>query len=239
MPLTTIRPADPGEIDTIARLLAAAFDEPVTHWLVPDPTRHPVAITGLFARAATDALKHGTIDILTDDTDHPLAAAVWFDLTLDHPATGTLGDDSPDDDTPGGTPEADSGAEPVTGGGWAEAFTDAADAARWLALDQLMTRHHLPGPHHYLFAIGVHPGVQGRGLGSRLLTHRHPVLGGHPAYLEATSQSSRRLYQRHGYTDLGPLHVPGGPPLWRMLRQATCPAAAGRSGHTMPDPAAH
>jgi hypothetical protein len=37
-----------------------------------------------------------------------------------------------------------------------------------------------------------------------------------PAYLEATSPDSRRLYHRHGYTDLGRIDLPDGPSLWRM-----------------------
>ena len=197
--LTTIRDAEPGDLHTLARLLARAFDEPVTRWLVPDPDRRLVTVTDLFTVFATDAFKDGHVDLLTDDAGHPLAAALWFDLTTPEPGS-----------TPADPPGHDSA--PVAG--WRPADED--DAARWRVLDELMTRHHLQGPHHYLFAIGVDPAVQGRGLGSRLLTHRHQRLGTHPAYLEATSSTSRRLYQRHGYTDLGQIYLPDGPPLWRM-----------------------
>jgi GNAT superfamily N-acetyltransferase len=79
-----------------------------------------------------------------------------------------------------------------------------------------MTQTHLSGPHHYLFAIGVLPDLQGNGLGARLLAYGHQRLGGLPAYLEATSPDSRRLYHRHDYHDLGEIHLPDGPSLWRM-----------------------
>jgi GNAT superfamily N-acetyltransferase len=153
-----------------------------------------------FDEAGQRSYKDGHVDVLTDDTGHPLAAALWFDLT-----TSARPEERPEERQ-----------------GWRPADDD--DAARWTVLDGQLTRHHLQGPHHYLFAIGVDPAIQGRGLGSRLLSHRHQHLGSYPAYLEATSRTSRRLYHRHGYTDLGQIQLPDGPPLWRMW----LPGADGR-----------
>jgi GNAT superfamily N-acetyltransferase len=194
--LTLDRPADPDtglDVDVVGGLLAVAFDEPVTHWLVPEAARHRPVMTGLFTLMATDALDgDGWIDILTAGPDHrPAGAAIWFNHATAEAAT----------------PEGpDPRLEKVFG----------PDVGRWQALDQLMTAHHLAGPHLYLFAIGVLPGHQGRGLGGQLLAHGHRRLGGLPAYLEATSPDSRRLYHRHAYTDLGRIDLPDGPTLWRM-----------------------
>jgi GNAT superfamily N-acetyltransferase len=203
--LTADQPADPDtglDADAVGGLLAVAFDEPVTHWLVPEPARHRPVMTGLFTLMAADALAGGGwIDILTT-ADGPAAAAIWFNhATSEAEPTG------------GPDPRLD------------EIFGP--DAARWQALDQLMTTHHLAGPHLYLFAIGVLPDHQGRGLGGQLLEHGHRRLGGLPAYLEATSSDSRRLYRLHAYTDLGRIDLPDGPSLWRMWHTAEPVEVAG------------
>jgi hypothetical protein len=67
----------------------------------------------------------------------------------------------------------------------------------------------------------VLPGHQGRKTGTRLLEEYHRGLdeAGIPAYLEASSTRSRRLYLRHGYQDLGdPIFMPDGPPMFPMWR---------------------
>ena len=81
------------------------------------------------------------------------------------------------------------------------------------------------GPHYYVRDIGVHPDMQGRGLGSALLT---PTLErcdreGVPAYLEASSERNAALYERHGFQHLKELRVGDSPPLRLMIRP---PAAA-------------
>jgi hypothetical protein len=39
------------------------------------------------------------------------------------------------------------------------------------------------------------------------------------AYLDATSERNKRLYERHGFQAEDPFASPGGPPLWPMWRQ--------------------
>lgn len=194
--LTVDRPADPDtglDADVVGGLLAVAFDEPITHWLVPEAARHRPVMTGLFTLMAAAALADGGwVDVLTT-ADGPAGAAIWFNCAT----------------TEAGTAE---GLDPRLD----EIFGP--DAGRWQALDQLMTAHHLAGPHLYLFAVGVLPDYQGNGLGGQLLRHGHQRQGGLPAYLEATSPSSRCLYHRHAYADLGRIDLPDGPPLWRMWR---------------------
>ena len=38
------------------------------------------------------------------------------------------------------------------------------------------------------------------------------------AYLEATSEQNRRLYERHGFVATAELRLPDGPSLWAMWR---------------------
>jgi ribosomal protein S18 acetylase RimI-like enzyme len=76
-------------------------------------------------------------------------------------------------------------------------------------------------PHYYLFAIGVDPAEQGRGIGSALL---HAVLRTcdqtkTAAYLEASTEGSSRLYARHGFRVTSELRMTRDcPPVWLMWR---------------------
>lgn len=84
-----------------------------------------------------------------------------------------------------------------------------------------MQRSHPTAPHWYLSYLGTAPQQQGRGVGSALL---RPVLERCdrerlPAYLEASTERNRRLYERHGFVVTGTVRLPGGgPTLWRMWR---------------------
>jgi GNAT superfamily N-acetyltransferase len=67
----------------------------------------------------------------------------------------------------------------------------------------------------------VDPLHQVQGLGSALLQHALKVVDRDklPAYLEATSPDSRRLYERHGFEAIGEIQAADSPPLWPMLRK--------------------
>jgi len=94
---------------------------------------------------------------------------------------------------------------------------------RLLKLLGFQEKNHPREPAHwYLAAVGVAPAWQGRGFGSALM---RPVLArcdtdGVPAYLEASSQRSRTLYERHGFEVIEECRCAReAPPLWRMWRE--------------------
>ncbi len=80
-----------------------------------------------------------------------------------------------------------------------------------------------PGPHWYLWAVGVEPGRQGRGIGSRLI---EPVLnradeGGLPCYLETQTERNVRFYLKRGFEVVSDSVVTDqGIRIWTMLRDA-------------------
>jgi ribosomal protein S18 acetylase RimI-like enzyme len=84
--------------------------------------------------------------------------------------------------------------------------------------------------HWYLFAIGVDPDRQGRGIGGALLD---AVLtrcdaSGTPAYLEASSPHNVRLYERKGFRITDEIRMANdAPPLWPMWRDARRGSAGG------------
>jgi ribosomal protein S18 acetylase RimI-like enzyme len=105
---------------------------------------------------------------------------------------------------------------------------DLVGTGRLLAL--LDSLHPHEPDHWYLPMAGVAPDWQGRGIGSALL---RPVLercdaDGLPAYLEATTERNRAMYERNGFEVMDEYRLWGGGPTgWRMWRQP-------RAGTTAP-----
>ena len=88
-------------------------------------------------------------------------------------------------------------------------------------LFEQMGGYHPQQPCWYLPLIGTDPTRRGAGLGSALLAHALATCDQQkmPAYLEATSARSARLYQRHGFEALGTIQAGHSPTLIPMLRK--------------------
>ncbi len=82
------------------------------------------------------------------------------------------------------------------------------------ALMERMEQRHPAEPHWYLPMIGVVPEKQGRGYGSALLKHSLEQCDAAQAlaYLEASTDKSVPLYQRHGFELVGMIQVGSSPP---------------------------
>jgi len=189
-----IRMADHIDATAIADLIAAAFHPlDVAQWLIDDDHDRARIFPEYFRILVDHALDHGVVHTTADRQ----AAALWLP-TIGAPA-----------------PPSDYDIRLAAAVG--------PYLQRFLALDTAFAQHHPTPAHHHLALLAVHPDRQGGGLGSALLTHHQRRLDTEhmPAYLEASSARSRRLYLRHGYHDLlaGTLHLPaGGPLLWPMWR---------------------
>lgn len=92
-----------------------------------------------------------------------------------------------------------------------------------LKLDGYLRGKQPKEPHYYLFAISVHPALQGQGIGGKLMRPAlNQVDAAHmPAYLESSKESNIGFYQNHGFRVIEKV-VPaqGCPPLWLMWRDA-------------------
>ncbi|GAA3914170.1 GNAT family N-acetyltransferase [Actinoplanes auranticolor] len=189
-----LRIAGPGDIDTVADIVADAFDHlEVIHFLVPDPSRRRTVARDWYRLYIAHAISGAGQVVMTADAS---AAAVWFDRT------GKITE--PDDYTRR----------------LAELAGD--DLHRFQDLDLQMEAHHPTEAHWHLLFLAVRPGRWSQGLGSVLMDDTHSRLdgGGIPAYLEATSEQNRRLYRRHGYMDMRPpvITVSADAVLYRMWR---------------------
>lgn len=188
--------ATAADIPVLADVIAEAFfDLPPSRWLVPDRAERRRIWPGYFRIYLEHAMAAGAVHT-TPGRD---AAALWI------PA----GQNPPD------PPEGYDEALAEVAGTYLDRFT-AFDAA----LDQ---RHPTGFAHHYLAVLAVRSDRQGQGTGTALLQahHRHlDTTVRQPAYLEASSERTRRVYRHRGYADFGPpVALPGGPPMFPMIRQ--------------------
>ncbi|WP_037312736.1 GNAT family N-acetyltransferase [Amycolatopsis orientalis] len=102
-----------------------------------------------------------------------------------------------------------------------DAFAGLADdeLGRLGALVDVMVKCGPGGEYHHAQFIGVRKILQRQGIGARLLRHGLDRYGTEPAYLEASTAESAKLYRRLGFRDHGPAFaVEGGPPMLPMWR---------------------
>lgn len=191
----------------------AFFTLEATAWLIPDPGERARVLPADFEIYVDHALAHGEIHLINDDAGELAAAAVWFPQLT------------------GPTPEPDNYEEQLVAA--CGPYTD-----RFRVLDQLFEdTHPRIYPHHHLAYLATRPDQQGHGLGSALLRRHHSQLDhyGTAACLQASSQQSRKLYERHGYECLGdPFYLPDGPPFWSMWREPAGSQAHQRRASTSP-----
>jgi ribosomal protein S18 acetylase RimI-like enzyme len=102
------------------------------------------------------------------------------------------------------------------------ATTGPSAIARFLKITAYMRRRHIVEPHFYLFAIGVEPAQQGRGIGKTLLAelNARADAAGVPCYLETEKAINVRLYESVGYRVLTDELLPGldNVRMWTMAR---------------------
>ena len=186
-----------------ARVLAGAFlADPLYSDLFPDIARRGRALQSMFSGLLTYALRYG----VSHTTSDVAGVAIW------------LG--------PGNT-RLTFWRMLRTGMALSRAVISFDRTARETFLrvmNRLEAEHRdrMPGPHWYLWALGVHPERQRLGIGERLL---QPVLAladreGLPCYLEASTERSAAFYQKSGFEIRAtPSVLDGRFPTWLMTRE--------------------
>ena len=194
---TSIRKAHPDDITVAGEVMADAFfDDPVFRWCIPDDEQRAAVLPAFFALVGATLLPYDEVHIAGDGA----GAAFWV---------------------PPGQPSVPPAAAPAFEERLGELLADA-EAERTFAVVELLESNHPHDHHDYLWFVGVRAGYQGQGIGSALVTWmlERSDAAGHPAYLEATSEHNRRLYQRHGFEVVRELSVADCPSLWAMWRPA-------------------
>jgi GNAT superfamily N-acetyltransferase len=199
-----ISPLRSGETASASKLLAAALqNDPGWTYVVPDLGRRLTALHTVTRVALRDALGFGSV-LAARDGDRLVGVAVWLPPGR-YPMSGrrklrTM---------PAMTALALRAPRDIRNLSRFGASVDAAFPAE---------------PVWYLQVLGVHPDLQRRGLGNRLL---QPVLteaerSGVACYLETAEPRNVAYYQRVGFSLIGPPAplYPGGPPMARMTKPA-------------------
>ncbi|MDI3408663.1 GNAT family N-acetyltransferase [Streptomyces cavernicola] len=194
-----MRRAGEGDREHLVRLLDDVFQyDPVSSWVFPDEA-HRRKVHGVFMGVFLDvALSEGWVDVTEDGA----AAALWLHV----PA----GEAEEEDDTPARMRE----------------IADPENERAELVGRLTGAVHPHDRAHHYLLLIAATPERQGEGLGTALITSvlERCDRTGMPAYLEASSERSRGLYERLGFAPRGePVQLPDGPrmfPMWREPRES-------------------
>jgi len=186
-----------------ARVLASAFlADPLYLDLFPDAGRRERVLQPMFSGLLTYALRYG----VTHTTSDVAGVAIWLGpgntrLTLWRMLRTGMA-----------LPRALMG------------FDRTARETFLRVMNGLDAEHRdrMPEPHWYLWAVGVHPERQRRGIGERLL---QPVLAladreGLPCYLEASTERSAAFYQKSGFeTRATPSVLDDRHPMWLMTRE--------------------
>jgi ribosomal protein S18 acetylase RimI-like enzyme len=196
---TAARTAGPDDRAEVDRILAAAFlDDPVFVWLTPDRAERRRLLPDMFDVFTEAFARHEATRLVTGGTSNGVAGvAMW--------APPGVEPVHPDDEERMSRRLADlAGVDLERLGICLEAFGEA----------------HPEEPAWFLQFVGVDPAHQSEGLGSRLLRDVLDLAdrNGEAAYLEATSEANRRLYERHGFRWVADLRLPGGPTAYAMWR---------------------
>ena len=193
--MSEVRIAGAEDAEEVGRILAGGFrDDPVMAWVFEEAGRDEKLHTffGFVAREALVPL--GATYLL------PGSTANW---------------------TPPGTPDwpEERGARFGT---LLEGVCSAGEMERLGILDAAMAEHHPDGDLWYLGTIATVEGARGQGLGTTLLRTSLQRVDddGLPAYLESTNPRNVSLYERHGFRVTGAIHLPDGPTLIPMWREA-------------------
>jgi GNAT superfamily N-acetyltransferase len=199
---TTTRTAVATRLTTAADLPAltttiadAFFADPTMLWIVPDEDRRRALGPAMFRPLVERIQRLGDTWITEDGA----GAGLWIPPGRTVPA-----------------PEDVEAFEKQVAG-----VLDEDELERLGGLVAVMDANLPSEPHTHLNLFGVVPSRQGQGRGSALLEAVLPRLDreGVPAYLEATTDRNRRLYERHGFVYWNDITPAGGPPLRRMWRE--------------------
>jgi GNAT superfamily N-acetyltransferase len=196
----TLRKATPGDVGTLAAVLARAFyDDPPFVWLLPAPATRQSRLARMFTTMlGIEAVPYGGVDIACAG-DEILGGAIWLPPGRWQPTLSEKIRSAP--------------------GHWRAVATAEIRAAR---MGHAISRAHpKEPPHWYLKSIGVDPSSQGRGVASLLMRSRleHCDRDGQPAYLEASKPEGVPVYERFGFRRTGHVAMPAGAPavttMWR------------------------
>lgn len=172
-------------------LTRAFIHDPVARWTYPDEEHYQRGFPAFIQAFAGRAFEHRTVY----QAPGVGGAALWLppDVHRDDEAVATV----------------------------IEATLSGRRRDEVLALMVEMGQYHPSEPHWYLPLIGVDPAHHCRGVGTGLMRHGLELCDRNstPAYLKATADGNRTLYERLGFRIAGMIQVASSPPIYPMIRE--------------------
>ena len=194
-----IIPLEDKHVDSIVESLSLAFmDDPITNYFAPDRRKREKVSPWFWRSTLTLGMRWGVVE--TDENGR--SAAIWMPPGSTFIPTHRFMR----------TPFVQSPFRLGLRGIW-----------RFMRLGAPMESAHkrqMPGPHWYLMTLGVHPDLQGQGVGSALLEsgHAHATADDVPCYLETATEYDVAYYSKRGYEEGEKLTV-GNLNLVTMIRR--------------------
>ena len=187
---TIIRAAETNKEQVKGVLKLGFANDALLRWVFPDAKAYLESFDHWMEEYSKISFKH---DICFAEASFA-GASIW------HPP-GVAFDESLLEPTFGNIPEANLGA-----------------VAHFF--EQFETYH--PEDAWYLAFIAVDPAKQGQGIGSFLLKEALKMIDekGDRAYLEASNERNKALYERYGFEMIGKVQTEGSPPAFPMIRGA-------------------
>ena len=199
-----VRPANSGDVDECARVLAAAFqDDPGTIVWIPDAHEREEILPGFFRTFVAAALSEDAGIVVSGDPITGVAS--WLGPERHGPSQEAMGAHGLGAVLERCGPDAT---------GRLVAMLGEIEANH----DRLATE-----PHLRLEFFGVTPDVQGTGIGTALIEHghRHADELGIACYLETFTEPNVRYYERRGYRTVGEFTIGDGVRGYGMIRPAS------------------
>ena len=191
----------PDQFEPARLTLGQAFENyPLMTYALPTPERRLGPVTALYGSILWDCLHWGEVHATSDMA----AVACWL---------------SPGHTTPSLLRHIRSGMLMLP---WYFGWTGFRRLLAYEDVAHKLHHVHAPGSHWYLWAIGVRPQDQGKGIAGQLVA---PILArareeSLPCYLETHVEANVRIYTRLGFEVASQMHPSGHPlPVWGMVRK--------------------
>jgi ribosomal protein S18 acetylase RimI-like enzyme len=190
----------PAQMDRATIALARAFSpDPMFTWIFPDPEKRPRSLRRFLRVPLEFGRRYGRVTQSHDG----MAVAIWI------PPGRTM--------SAGGMVRSGILAAPFRVG-----FRPFATFMGALEVMERIHKKHVPEPHLYLAIVAVDPELQGRGLGSALVTEglMQADRANCTSYLETSERRNLAFYERQGFAVVETATLgDGGPPAWAMRRE--------------------
>jgi GNAT superfamily N-acetyltransferase len=203
-PYPTVLPLPASQAAQAGETLGRAFaDDPLMSFWLPEPDHRHRHVIHMMRFVVRYSLQYGIVETAPQEGGSPGGVACWL---------------------PPGEVDYHFGGLFRAGWPFIPFLSGLRNYARMLANDDFAHRIRLrlcPGPHGYLWALGVDPACQGQGFGGSLLAAGLERLDaqGLPCYLETHNPRNVPIYQRYGFEVAEENEVsPSGLRIWNMLR---------------------